>query len=121
MRNKLILLLVISLLALSGCSNQNNNNDNNIVEITNQSREVNIQNKDEYTQALISMITTGKSDSNLISCNIAEEDITSDAVIEQIYWFNGSIYTQINNKYIYRFQLDSNNIVESYVKYELEA
>lgn len=52
---------------------------------------------------------------------IADEDIVDGAVAKQFYLFNNSIYLQIDDLVMYRFQLNKNTKVTSYIKYELEA
>lgn len=118
---KHLLLAVLIITSITGCGTTNTDYKSAEVELTEQSREVNIQNKSDYTQAILDLITSGNSDSTVVVCSISSEDIEQNAIIEQIYWFNGSIYAQVNNKYMYRFQLSSDNLIESYIKYELEA
>ena len=118
---KHLILTIMIMICITGCGTQDTDYRSAEIELTKQSREVNIQNKSEYTQAILELITSGNSSSTLVECDIVSEDIEQDAIIEQIYWFNGSIYAQVNNKYMYRFQLNSNNLIESYIKYELEA
>lgn len=118
---KQIAILVLLSTLLIGCGNISDDSKAVEIELTNQSREISIDNKDLYTAEILKLITTGQPVSNLASCTFSEDDIVADALIEQIYWFNGSIYAQVNNKYMFRFQLDSQNHIESYIKYELEA
>ena len=52
---------------------------------------------------------------------ISEEDIITDAQINQQYFLGMSLYIQVNDTYMYRFQLNENGLIESYIKYSLEA
>lgn len=114
-----IVVILASISIFTGCTS-------NIVEtdyptLTEQSRKASIQDSDKeyYYNTILELIRTGKSDNADVS--ILSIDIVDNATIEQIYWSNGSIYIQINNKYMYRFQLNSSNKIESYIKYELEG
>lgn len=112
----LIIINVISTV-LIGCSNSNTSaQEDKIASLTSQSRTVTIENKDTIEDYILGIITTGESD----KFNLDSQDIIKDAQIKQIYWFNGSVYTQVNDKYMYRFQLNEYNEIESCIKYELE-
>ena len=112
----LIIINVISTV-LIGCSNNNTSaQEDKIASLTSQSRTVTIENKDTIEDYILGIITTWESD----KFNLDSQDIIKDAQIKQIYWFNGSVYTQVNDKYMYRFQLNEYNEIESCIKYELE-
>ena len=113
---KIIALLLI-VITLCGCNERPEPTDYTV-----QSRTVTIDNKQLYANELLTLIKTGETQSICIESFIFNElDIVSDAVMKQCYYFNGSIYMQISDTYMFRFQLDSENKVESYIKYSLEA
>jgi hypothetical protein len=107
-------------LMLSGCNNHHNVKS---IDFTEQSRTVSIENKDLYRSELLTLIQSGEAQG---ICKDDFEfdsyDIIENAEVKQCYYFNGSIYLQISDEYMYRFQIDTtDNKIESYVKYTLEA
>lgn len=116
LRVKLITLISLSLLIITGCSNDNEIPNTTIYDdITRVSREVNIENKEELISSLLNSIND--SDDALIDIN--DNDTLQNANINSYYFFNDAVYLQIET-YMYRFQLQDGNVV-SYIKYNLEA
>ena len=116
LRVKLITLISLSLLIITGCSNDNELPNTTIYDdITRVSREVNIENKEELISSLLNSIND--SDDALIDIN--DNDTLQNANINNYYFFNDAVYLQIET-YMYRFQLQDGNVV-SYIKYNLEA
>lgn len=116
LRVKLITLISLSLLIITGCSNDNEIPNTTIYDdITRVSREVNIENKEELISSLLNSIND--SDDALIDIN--DNDTLQNANINNYYFFNDAVYLQIET-YMYRFQLQDGNVV-SYIKYNLEA
>ena len=112
-------ILVITL-TLCGC---NTTHSVKSVDNTEVSRTVTLENKETYKEELLTLIKTGEIQSICADTfNIDTDDIVENAELKQYYFFNGSIYLQIDDMYMYRFQLDTNsNKIESYIKYKLEA
>jgi hypothetical protein len=116
------ILLASSLILLSGCSF---GNSTNIADSTDASRTVTVDDKDLMLSNIKSIIN---GDEELSGTSedfyFLEEDVISDPEIEESYFFNGSCYVEINDNdthYMFRFQLDENNNIYSYIKYTLEA
>jgi hypothetical protein len=87
---------------------------------TDASRTVTITNVDQYKNDMVNMIETGTPASECIEdFEFNENDITSAVDLKQYYYFNNAIYLQVNDKYMYRFQLDDNDKVASYIKYSI--
>ena len=49
-----------------------------------------------------------------------DSDIIEGALVNNYYYSNGAVYIQVD-EYMYRFQLDNNYNIESYIKYVLEG
>lgn len=111
---KLILASLISI-TLCGCNLLPNSN----TEITQQKLDASIE---KYKESLIMALTTGEVNEFFIEdLYIYEEDLVSTPEIKQYYSSNNTIYLQINDKYMYRFQLNNaTGLIESYIKYNLE-
>lgn len=107
--NKLIRIVTVLIMACILCSCGEHSNSNNAIQLGN------IEND------LLNFIQTGeKSELFTDSIRISTEDVYEGATINNIYTFDYSIYLQVN-KSMYRFQFNENNMIESYIKYELEA
>lgn len=108
MKKSIFILLCIVIL-ISGCSFNKKTDKTDMKDISNQ---------------VINFITTGEKselfDKNIKIDKLDKIDINTEIIVNNIYKFDNSIYIQINNL-MYRFQLNNKNIIESYVKYELEA
>ena len=117
---QLVISLVLTLIALAitGCSNTIANTQ---ADFTKESREVRIENKEHYINDLTQFILTGETTDIFDNVVIDNNDILVNVEINNYYYFNSSIYLQIGDDMMYRFQLDSNNKVVSYIKYNLEA
>ena len=111
--NKLIaLILMMLLLTLTACNISMDNNSDTKDNIT--------YDKNNFEKELTTLIASGNSDSYKdIDISFNEYD-TCDINSYNIYYFKSSIYVQVN-EYMYRFQLDENNVVTSYIKYGLEG
>ena len=114
----LSLALALITLAITGCSNTIANTQ---TDFTKESREVRIENKERYINDLTQFILTGETTDIFDNVVIDNNDILVNVEINNYYYFNSSIYLQIGDDMMYRFQLDSNNKVVSYIKYNLEA
>jgi hypothetical protein len=89
-------------------------------KFTDVSRTVTMSNPDQYKTDIVNMIQTGTVASECDEeFEFNEVDIVSDIEVKQYYYFNNAIYLQINDKYMYRFQLDDNDKVASYIKYSI--
>ena len=119
--NYIIPLSILAItLTLCGC---NTTHSVKSVDNTEISRTVNLDNKEHYKDELLTLIKTGET-SSICKNNfkINTDDVVDNAELKQYYFFNGSIYLQINDMYMFRFQLDTtDNLIESYIKYNLEA
>jgi len=117
MQRKLIITTLIfsMLLILTSCG-QSENVNIPVSDETRNSRMVVIQNKDQLINSLFSII---QGESKAETFEFDSNDILENCEINNYYCFNGSIYVQAN-KYMYRFQLDINSNVESYIRYTLE-
>lgn len=84
-----------------------------------------IENKQQYEDALAELIHTGEiaEENQFIESYMVfhDDDIVQDAEIKQCYHTYSAIYIQVNDNYMYRFQLNSDKKIESYIKYGLEA
>lgn len=119
---KLVIILSISacMLGVSGCTKDTNKNNaaeaNNNVSFTNENLETDLK----------SLIREGsnKGSSYIESDLILDaEDRFKEPEIAEKYICNNSIYLKISAEgktFLYRFQLNSNNKVESYIKYRVE-
>ena len=110
--NLLILLMVVMVMVSCGSEQ--------VVE-TEEIRDVStvdskVDNKEEVESKLIDYIS-GVAQPEYFTINSG--DYITGCEVNNIYWFNNSIYLQAN-KYMYRFQLDSSNNIVSYVKYTLD-
>lgn len=118
----LVITLVIALSSLLGCSLTS---DNSVNQTRNEdiSRQVVISNIEEYKTSLLNLIKTGENNTMFIEeFFFSEYDIVRSAEINNSYIFNNAIYLQINNEYMYRFQLNSSTkLIESYIRYQLEG
>lgn len=118
----LVITLVIALSSLLGCSLTS---DNSVNQTRNEdiSRQVVISNIEEYKTSLLNLIKTGEYNTMFIEeFFFSEYDIVRSAEINNSYIFNNAIYLQINNEYMYRFQLNSSTkLIESYIRYQLEG
>jgi hypothetical protein len=97
------------------------------VDYTNDSRMVNVVDKDTVIEQLKSFIS-GTDAEELSKFNsevlISEEDKLDNLEVNNYYFFNSAYYIQVksgNSQYMYRFQIDTNNIIQSYIKYSLEG
>lgn len=122
-----LVLLTLMILCITACGKNSNNSVNmdlvfaKQVKYTELSRTNNIENKDKYLNDIETFISTGETSERFNSdVRIDDRDIQDNVNINNKYFFNGSIYVQCNDV-MYRFQLDENNIIISYIKYELEA
>lgn len=120
MNKKIFIVAVLVTITLTGCT-FNTNNTNDLTEI---SRTVEIEDKEQLLNEVKQFITTEKTDEfKYIS---SELSINNSDVLDTIqddceyYLFKGSFYLQTDN-YMYRFQFNKDNIIESYIKYNLEA
>ena len=109
-----VLTLMIVSLSITGCGGNNTKVDYSY--ITEVSRTVNYDKEALRTEALD--IISGKGINTSIVLN--QEDIISNPLVNNEYYFFNTAYFQIQN-YMYRFQLDSNNKIVSYIRYKLEA
>lgn len=118
----LLITLVITLSSLLGCSLTSSNSVNQ-TRNEDVSRQVVISNIEEYKSSLLSLIKTGEYNNMFIEeFFFSEYDIVRSAEINNSYIFNNAIYLQINNEYMYRFQLNSSTkLIESYIRYQLEG
>lgn len=116
---KVLWVILFAVIILSGCSSVK---DDTPTDFTEQSRTVSIENTEQYINDLKKFIETGEK-TEIFTENIAMFDVdkVSNAEIKQHYEFNGSIYIQVNDTYMYRFQLNKENKIESYIKYSIEA
>lgn len=131
MKNKLFTTIILGLVLVmcTGCGILDNiekqKQQSKIDNITNESRQVTINSPDIYKDSLINIICGNEINEDSILYSelfyIENEDIIPNAELKQYYYFNGAIYLQINDTYMYRFQLDNNNVIVSYIKYILEA
>lgn len=112
MKNKILLFIICGLM-LTSCGAKEESER----VITETSRTVYVNDKDGLSNQLLEAI---RGESSYYAFNIDERDICKDAEISQEYWFNGSLYMQIQN-YMYRFQMTPDGQVISYIKYTLEA
>lgn len=84
-----------------------------------------LENKNQYNDALVELIRTGEiaEDNQFIESYMVfhDEDVVSDAELKQCYHTYSAVYIQVNDDYMYRFQLNSDKKIESYIKYGLEA
>lgn len=116
---KALWILLFAVIILSGCSSVK---EDTSVDFTEQSRTVSIENTEQYINDLKAFIETGeKTEIFTESIEMFDVDKVSNAEIKQHYEFNGSIYIQVNDTYMYRFQLNKENKIESYIKYSIEA
>lgn len=109
---RIITLAIMLSLIFTGCGNNNlsDNRDTNNIDISDYS---------DIEELLINGYTTSdKFDSDFKFNNMDKLDSIS---IKEYYIADKVIYLQVNNKYIYRFQLNDNDKIQSYIKYNLEA
>lgn len=123
LRNRLTVLLMITTacISLTACGQPKK-----VIEAdyTEASRTVSIQNKDEVVNTLLSIIQGNEIDVTSVSFiddnfYFNTNDISSDTSEYRYYFFNGSCYIQLG-EYMYRFQF-VNDVIDSYIKYNLEA
>ena len=122
--NKLTRLIIISAItvSLTGCSALTSKSNIEQSRNTDISRIVTISNIDDYKSYTLNLIKTGETNNIFIEDFLfSQDDIISDANVINSYIFNNAIYLQINDKFMYRFQLNSDKLVESYIRYQLEG
>ena len=129
-QNKLQLMLLISILtslilvgcnvSIEGLTNKSNNTQPRVEDI---SRKVVIGDSELYVQNIIKAIQTGGTNELFVEdFEISSSDIIDTPNIKNRYIFNNAIYLQINDEYMYRFQLNNyTKLIESYIKYQLEG
>lgn len=123
MKNKLINILlctiVVSSVAIVGCGSTNKLNDK---YLTNESRTVCIEDKDNTLNAIKAVIVDNSTNEMFVDgFFIEDKDLITEPQINEVYYFNNSIYIQTNNKAMFRFQLNDENKIETYIKYNLEG
>lgn len=125
MRYKIISLLSVILIVINICAC---NNTENISQDNYRHQNITI-NKEENEQLLIEIrhFIENTGTGNELSRFSKDVSINTDDIIigtgikSYNYYVSGNAaYLQIDNL-MYRFQLDTNNIVVSYIKYEVEA
>ena len=117
---KRVITLIVVILCLNGCTQTE---EVQHVRNTDISRTIVITNVEEYKTSLLNLIRTGEKNSLCTEeFEFLDDDILSEANINNSYIFNNAIYIQTNNEYMYRFQLNNyTKLVESYIRYQLEG
>lgn len=127
-RKQKLIVLILSIigLTLSGCSTLDaikgiTSGDNDTQsKFTESSRQITMSNPDEYKNDILKLIQSGEKTSKFSEeFEFNDIDLMSSAEIKQYYYFNNSVYLQISNKYMYRFQLNDSNEICSYIKYSI--
>ena len=115
MKNKVISLVatMIFVLSLTGC---NSNKDS----ILNTSIDVNKEQLEQDTVAFLKGTKASELESYDDSLEIQWEDICNLAENANTYTSHSAYYLQYGN-YMYRFQLNNDGKVISYIKYKVEA
>lgn len=117
MRTKrlITLIIIMTTLCITACGN-------NTSQSTVETFKVNIQyNKESISTSINNVISTGDVDSNFINgFTFNAEDIIEVDNNCRTYYFDGAYYLQ-SGLYMYRFQLNENGLIESYIKYNLEG
>lgn len=116
--SKYLLFIFLMSLILCGCSNTKSGVS---------SKEYATSNIDASTVSsqLLDIIKTGNTENYSIVAEGFEldgTDIVGDATINNTYTSDNAMYIQIKSndkQYMFRFQLNENNIVTSYIKYNL--
>lgn len=118
-RKRLVIFTLVNLILTTvpvGCNFSNSSSD---IEAQ-YNKNINI---DNYKEPILNAVSTGEVNELFIAdFYIYEEDLVSNPEIKQYYSSNNTIYLQISDKYMYRFQLNNaTGLIESYLKYNLEA
>lgn len=77
---------------------------------------------ESYINELKYLIENGISENSDIYTDefkFSYEDL-SECDINEYYAIDNAIYLQVNDKYMYRFQLNDNKKIDAYIKYSLE-
>lgn len=115
-----ILSITIYVFGITGCNKSNNNNgkiNNSILSIEDE----------KFIDSLSTLIREGKNDGSAYLINgliISPEDTYSSIEIVEKYISDNAIYIKIEagaDKYLYRFQIDEEGLITSYIKYNVEA
>ena len=115
-KNKLVCILALTIISLSitGCTGDTTKVDYSY--ITEVSRTVSYD-KEALRNEALAIISGESTDASIV---LNQEDIISNPLVNNEYYFFNTVYFQIQN-YMYRFQLDNNNKIVSYIRYKLEA
>lgn len=118
-QSKLACILLALIMCLTGCQS---------TTITQQTNNfINEENKENYKNTLLNFIKTGEipQEESIFSQNFIEsiDDIRKieNAEIKQCYFSNNAIYIQINDMYMFRFQFNTEEKIDSYIVYKIEA
>lgn len=117
------LLFICTTILLSGCSIDNQQVKQN-TEVTSQ-YEITNEEKEKYKADLLKFIQTKEVteifSEDFISNLDQDLDELPDAEIKQFYFSNNAIYIQVKDLYMYRFQFNNSNKLDSLIVYNLEA
>ena len=125
---KLIAFIILTVaIMISGCSSNKTEEQKQLDKYTEISRTVALTDNERNTlKAEMLMFIGGSEASDLETFDNSVKIIGSDILTGPLnfsyktYWFNGACYIQIKDS-MYRFQLDSNKQVKSYIKYKVVA
>ena len=110
-------------LTITGCGNT----ATQVPDQTQESRQITIQDTEGYKAAALNVIHGSEPDETIFGETFVmqTDDINPNAEINNSYICNNSLYIQTgsseNSAYMYRFQLDNDNKIISYIKYTVEA
>lgn len=116
------IMFILSTIILSSC---NINNKENTIKAETQQISITDNEKEKYKTDLLRFIQI-KETTDIFSedfLNNLDEDFNTlqDAEIKQCYFSNNAIYIQINDTHMFRFQLNTEDKIESYIVYKIEA
>lgn len=105
--------LIVSTICITGCGT---------TEPVKQTQKINITyNKKSINTSAYKVIATGEKDNNFVeNFTFDADDIYTTEDSYRDYYFDGAYYIQIGLN-MYRFQLNEQGLIESYIKYNLEG
>lgn len=120
---KKIALILLACLMLTACEKKTPQMEDQ----TQASRTVEVQDIELYKNAALDVIQGKDADVNVFTEEFKFDfaDAIQSAEINNWYIFNNSLYIQTgtdqNNAYMFRFQFNQDNKIESYIKYTVEG
>lgn len=111
------MIVCIFSIALCACSNVDMQSNQDLTTI---SRTVEYDKDSKYTE-IVNVVTLSEKGKDIADrIEFSNEDSISDINSIKKYFYRDSVYVQ-SGKYMYRFQLDSEHNIVSYIKYALEG